>query len=75
MARQPRLDFGMFVGGVVVNDGVDYLVRWDIAFNLIEEADELLMPLGVLGRCMLRPMTVPSSTFRAANKVVVPLRL
>ena len=37
------------------------------AFNVLEGS--------VIGRCMQRPITRPSSTFRAANKVVVPCRL
>ena len=39
----------------------------------VEEADELLV--AVRWRCMQRPSTVPSSTFKAANSVVVPFRL
>ena len=61
----------MLVGGIVVDDGVDRFSGRHIAFDRIEEADELLMAV----RCMLRPITVPSSTLRAANNVVVPWRL
>ncbi len=43
MAREPGTDFGVFVGGVVVGDGVDDLARRGRALDGIEEADELLM--------------------------------
>ena len=62
MACQPCLELGMFVGGIVVDDGMDHLAFRNGALDFIEKANELLM-------------TVPSSTLRAANNVVVPLRL
>ena len=43
----------------------------DIGLDGVEEADELLVAVA----CMQRPMTLPSSTLRAANRVVVPCRL
>jgi len=58
----------MFVGRIVVDDGVDRLFDGDLRLDRIEEADELLVAM----RCMLRPMTVPSRMLRAANSVVVP---
>ena len=69
MARQPGQYLGMFVGGVVVEDDVDWPVGCNLPLDGIEKADEFDM------RCMQRPMTVPSSTLRAANRVVVPCRL
>src|SRR3954451_4606325 len=45
MASQPFPDLRMFVGGVVVNDGVDRLARWHGGLGGIEKADELLMPM------------------------------
>ena len=55
--------------GVVVEDHMDALAGRDIGLDGAEEADELLVG------CMQRPMTLPSSTLRAANRVVVPCRL
>jgi len=40
MARQPGRYFGMFVGGVVVEDDVEELARRDLALDGIEKADE-----------------------------------
>ena len=54
-----------------LEDDVDRLVGGNRAFNSVEKADEF----DVAGRCMQRPMTVPSSTLSAANRVVVPCRL
>ena len=48
-----------FLGIVVHMDAL-------VASMRVEEADELRW------RCMQRPMTLPSSTLRAANRVVVP---
>src|SRR5262245_58451502 len=47
MAGQPHPDLGMFVGGVVVDDGVNDLAIGDRGFDGIEEADELLMPVAL----------------------------
>ena len=71
MAREPLAHGGMLVGGVVVEDRMDGLADGNFALDGVEEADELRCRW----RCMLRPMTVPSSTFIAANRVVVPFRL
>ena len=35
----------MFVGGVVIDDGVDDLPGGNLGLNLVQEADELLMPV------------------------------
>jgi hypothetical protein len=47
MIGQPFENVGLFVSGVVVDDGVDDFSGWDGAFDGVEEADELLvaMPL------------------------------
>ena len=71
MACQPGQHFRMFVGGVVVEDDVDRLVGGNLALDSVEEADESMWRW----RCMQRPITVPSSTLRAANRMVVPCRL
>jgi len=42
---EPFLDFWMLVGGVIVDDRVDRLSLGDLRVDLIEEADELLMPM------------------------------
>jgi hypothetical protein len=44
---QPFLHLRVFVGGVVVDDGVDRLWRRHLRLYGIEEADELLMPVTV----------------------------
>ena len=61
----------MLVGGIVVEDRMDRLACGNFALDGVEETDELLMPLAL----HVWPITVPSSTFIAANKVVVPFRL
>src|SRR5215467_12865637 len=71
MACQPGQHFRMLVGGVVVEDDVDRLVGGNLALDSVEEADESMWRW----RCMQRPITVPSSTLRAANRMVVPCRL
>jgi len=68
---KPLPDLGMLMGGVVVGDGMDDPTGPDSALDGVEELDELLV--GVVG--MQRPTTVPSRMLRAANRVVVPLRL
>jgi len=35
------------VGSVVVDDGVDFLLRWHLGLDGIEEADELLVPVAL----------------------------
>ena len=43
MIGQPLLNFGMFVGGIVVGDGMDELAGWDGALDGVEERDEFLV--------------------------------
>ena len=45
MVGQPFEDFGLLVGGVVVDDGVDDLPGRDSALDGVEEADELLVAM------------------------------
>ena len=47
MLLQPGLDLGVLVGGVVVEDRMDGLAGRDVAFDDIEKADELLMPVAL----------------------------
>ena len=47
MALQPCLDLGVLVGRVVVDDEMDVPVLWGLAIDLVEEADELLMPVAL----------------------------
>ena len=42
MAHQPCLDLGMFVGGIVVDDGMDHLACRNGALDLVEKADKFL---------------------------------
>jgi len=72
MAFGPPAGVGMLMGGVVVDDGVDRLARGDLLIDDIEEANEI--PDGGRWRCRVRPITVPSRMFIAANSVVVPWR-
>src|SRR5262249_45424712 len=44
---EPRLDLGMLVGGVVVDDHVDDLARRHFGLDGIEETDELLMAVAL----------------------------
>ena len=45
MTLQPGLNLVLLVGGVVADDGVDGLVFGNGAFDLVEEANKLLMPV------------------------------
>ena len=45
MLGEPGQHLGMFVGGIVVEDGVDYLAGRHGPFDGCDEADELLMPM------------------------------
>ena len=47
MTRQPGQHFGMFVGGVVVEDDMDQLASRDLALDGIEKADEFLMAMAL----------------------------
>ena len=71
MPFEPGADLGMLVRGVVVDDQVQLPLGRGLAVDLVEEADEFLMPMAA----MHWPMTRPSSTSSAANSVVVPWRL
>ena len=71
---EEAIDRGLEVSGVssvIVEDGVDGLARGDLTPNCVEKATELLVWMAL----HVRPITVPSRTFIAANKVVVPCRL
>ena len=47
MLHQPFPDFGVFVSGIVIDDGMDRLAFGDLGVNEVEEADELLMPMAL----------------------------
>ena len=47
MSLQPFADFGMFVSGIVVDDGMDRLAFGDLSVDEIEEANELLVPMAL----------------------------
>ena len=47
MALQPCLDLCVLVGRVVVDDEMGFPVLWGLAIDLVEEADELLMPVAL----------------------------
>ena len=47
MAREPRDHLGMLVGGIVVEDDVDGLLRRNSFLNGVEEADELLVTMAL----------------------------
>ena len=47
MPGQPFLHLGMFVGRIVVDDGVDGLSRRDLRLDGVEKADELLVPVAL----------------------------
>ena len=45
MPRQPGDDFRVLMRGIVIEDHMDDLASLNLGFNLVEEADELLMPV------------------------------
>ena len=45
VAIKPRADFGMFVGGVIIEDNVHGLVAGHAGIDRVQKADELLMPV------------------------------
>src|ERR1700751_5081536 len=45
MTIEPFADFRVLVGRIVVEDDVDSLVGRDLSLDLVEKADELLMPM------------------------------
>src|ERR1700760_4170701 len=44
-AGEPVADFLMLVGRIVVDDRVDFLALGNLRLDVVEEADELLMPM------------------------------
>lgn len=71
MLLEPALDGRRLMGGVVVDDQVEVESGRGPMIDQLEKAQELSMPVGG----MHVPITLPSSMLRAANRVVVPLRL
>ena len=75
---EPCLDLGMLERGVVVDYGFDQFAGWHCALDIVDEADELLVPMLLHAatdhRTVEYPITEPSSTLSAANNVVVPWR-
>ena len=67
---EPSADLGMLVRGVIVNNQMHCALGRGLAVDLVEEADELLMPVAAHALA-----DDPSSTLSAANRVVVPCRL
>ena len=51
---------GMFVGGIIVDDGVDILGSGDLRVDGAEEADELLVAMGLTSRRKPKPC-IPST--------------
>ena len=47
MAGQPCAHLGVFVGGIVVDDGMDHLSLRHLRLDGVEEADELLMAVAL----------------------------
>src|SRR6266566_6429081 len=45
--RRSSLHLRVLVGCVVVDDGMDRLSCWDLGFDGVEEADELLVPMAL----------------------------
>lgn len=45
VAIEPFADLRVFMSGIVVEDDMDGLFGRDLGFDLVEEADELLMPM------------------------------
>jgi len=43
VTRQPGHDIGMLVGGVIVENNMDYLAGWRLRFDGIQKADEFLV--------------------------------
>jgi hypothetical protein len=47
MPPQPFDDFGMFMGGVVIQDHMDQSADRNLGLDLVEEANELLVPVAL----------------------------
>ena len=45
VVRKPFEDLGMFVGGIIVDDGVDDFAGRHVPFDGVEKANEFLMPM------------------------------
>src|ERR1700751_5807646 len=45
MVIEPFADLRVLMGRIVVEDDMDSLFGWDVSLDLVEEADELLMPM------------------------------
>jgi hypothetical protein len=69
MLRKPFADLRIPVRGIVVDDRVDRLSLGNVRVDLIEEADEFLMPMAL----HVRPIMVPSRALRAARGRAVAL--
>ena len=72
MPAQPGDRFGVLVGAVVVEDRMDGLAGRGTSRSM---ALRKRMNSWCRWRCMQRPITVPSRTLSAANRLVVRLRL
>ena len=68
---QPGLDVGVLVGLVVVYDQMQVELRRELAVQRAQELEELLV--AVTGQALADDAAV--ERLRAANRVVVPLRL
>ena len=54
--REPSTNLGMLVGGVVIYDQVQVQSRWCLAVDLVEQADELLVPVAAHALADHRPI-------------------
>ena len=68
---QPLLNFQVFVGSVVIQNQMDFQARLHGLVDPVEKPQELPMPVPGLAY----PDHSPSSTFSAANTVVVRWRM
>ena len=66
---QPPLDVVVLVASIVIEDHVDWDASGNVSVDVAQELQEF--SLSVPGRPA--PITVPSRTLSAANRVVVPL--
>ena len=71
MRLEPALYGRRLMGGIAVDDQVEVETGRGAMIDQLEKAQELSMPV----RGIQVPITLPSSILRAANRVVVPLRL
>ena len=68
MTRQPGHYFGVFVGGIVVEDDVDELASRDLALDGIEKANKFEMAVALHA-------AADDGAVEHADRVVVPCRL